>query len=52
MLTQFYEEYTNKTPKKLKVIDAYLTYIFFTGVIQVNPIQDSTCTSRMKGTSI
>ena len=32
---KFYHEYANNTPKKLKIIDAYLTYVFFTGVIQV-----------------
>ena len=26
--------YLNNTPKRLKVIDAYLVYIFFTGVMQ------------------
>jgi len=34
VLTKFHEEYSNNTPKKLKIIDAYLTYIFFTGVVQ------------------
>jgi len=34
VVTKFVEEYTSKTPKKLKIIDAYLTYIFFTGVFQ------------------
>ena len=34
VLTKFYEEYNANTPKKLKIIDAYLTYIFFTGVVQ------------------
>ena len=36
VLQKFYVEYTSNTPKKLKIIDAYLTYIFFTGVIQVD----------------
>ena len=26
--------YIHNTPKKLKLVDAYLTYVFFTGVIQ------------------
>ena len=34
VVTKFYEEYSSSTPKKLKIIDAYLTYIFFTGVVQ------------------
>jgi len=34
VVTKFYEEYSSNTPKKLKIIDAYLTYIFFTGVVQ------------------
>merc|ERR1712154_414497 len=34
VITKFYEEYNVNTPKKLKIIDAYLTYIFFTGVVQ------------------
>ena len=33
---KFLNDYTSNTPNKLKVIDAYLTYIFFTGVFQVN----------------
>eukprot|EP00088_Acartia_fossae_P023931 TRINITY_DN24898_c0_g1_i1.p1 TRINITY_DN24898_c0_g1~~TRINITY_DN24898_c0_g1_i1.p1 ORF type:complete len:115 (-),score=25.06 TRINITY_DN24898_c0_g1_i1:205-549(-) len=34
VVNKFLDEYTNNTPKKLKIIDAYLTYIFITGVIQ------------------
>lgn len=34
VLKQFYSDYTNKTPKKLKLIDAYLFYILLTGIIQ------------------
>ncbi|KAJ8041211.1 Dolichyl-diphosphooligosaccharide--protein glycosyltransferase subunit DAD1 [Holothuria leucospilota] len=34
VLAKFYDEYTTKTPKKLKIIDAYLAYIMFTGIIQ------------------
>lgn len=31
---KFFEEYTKSTSKRLKAIDAYLAYIFFTGVFQ------------------
>ena len=31
---KFYDEYMKTTPKKLKIIDAYLFYILLTGVIQ------------------
>lgn len=34
VLMKFYDDYTNNTPKKLKMIDAYLFYIVLTGVIQ------------------
>ncbi|PIK32922.1 putative dolichyl-diphosphooligosaccharide--protein glycosyltransferase subunit dad1, partial [Apostichopus japonicus] len=34
VLRKFYDEYTTKTPRKLKIIDAYLAYIMFTGIIQ------------------
>merc|ERR1712189_11801 len=34
VLHKLYEEYSNKTPKKLKIIDSYLFYILLTGVIQ------------------
>lgn len=34
VLSKFYNEYTTKTPKKLKIIDAYLLYILLTGAIQ------------------
>lgn len=34
VLNKFYNEYTNKTPKKLKLIDAYLLYILLTGIVQ------------------
>ena len=30
----FLPRYKSATPTKLKIIDAYLTYVFFTGVIQ------------------
>lgn len=31
---KFYGDYVKNTPKKLKIIDAYLLYIFLTAVIQ------------------
>lgn len=34
VLNKFYDEYVTNTPKKLKLIDAYLFYIVLTGVIQ------------------
>lgn len=34
VLSKFYNDYVTKTPKKLKVIDAYLFYILLTGIIQ------------------
>ncbi|XP_055920853.1 dolichyl-diphosphooligosaccharide--protein glycosyltransferase subunit DAD1 [Eupeodes corollae] len=34
VLEKFYGDYVNHTSKKLKMIDAYLLYILFTGVIQ------------------
>ena len=34
VLKKFYGEYVKNTPKKLKIIDAYLLYVFLTGVIQ------------------
>jgi oligosaccharyltransferase complex subunit epsilon len=34
VVSKFLNDYTHNTPKKLKIIDAYLTYIFFTGVFQ------------------
>ncbi|KAK3579006.1 hypothetical protein CHS0354_034803 [Potamilus streckersoni] len=34
VLTKFCNEYLDNTPKKLKIIDAYLLYILLTGVIQ------------------
>ena len=36
VVNKFYDEYANNTPKKLKIIDAYLVYVFFTGVFQVS----------------
>lgn len=34
VLTKFYDEYQNNTPKKLKMIDSYLVYILLTGILQ------------------
>ncbi|XP_018321533.1 dolichyl-diphosphooligosaccharide--protein glycosyltransferase subunit DAD1 [Agrilus planipennis] len=34
VVSKFYKEYVTKTPKKLKIIDAYLFYILLTGIIQ------------------
>jgi len=34
VLKKFYGEYVNNTPKKLKIIDAYLLYVLLTGIIQ------------------
>uniref|UniRef100_A0A2M4C420 Dolichyl-diphosphooligosaccharide--protein glycosyltransferase subunit DAD1 n=1 Tax=Anopheles marajoara TaxID=58244 RepID=A0A2M4C420_9DIPT len=34
VLHKFYDEYTVKTPKKLKIVDAYLLYVLLTGITQ------------------
>ncbi|KAK7070433.1 Dolichyl-diphosphooligosaccharide-protein glycosyltransferase subunit dad1 [Halocaridina rubra] len=34
VMKNFCEEYIKNTPKKLKIVDAYLFYILLTGVIQ------------------
>merc|ERR1712018_187244 len=34
VVKKFYDEYMSSTPQKLKMVDAYLTYIVLTGVIQ------------------
>ncbi|XP_065218959.1 dolichyl-diphosphooligosaccharide--protein glycosyltransferase subunit DAD1 [Planococcus citri] len=34
VVKKFKDEYVNTTPKRLKIIDAYLLYILLTGVIQ------------------
>lgn len=34
VLTKFYDAYMTTTPKRLKVIDAYLLYILLTGIMQ------------------
>lgn len=34
VVQKFFHEYNKNTSKRLKAIDAYLAYIFFTGIIQ------------------
>merc|ERR1711982_63040 len=34
VVNKFLNEYSSNTPTKLKIVDAYLTYVFFTGVVQ------------------
>lgn len=34
VIQKFYEEYHKETPKKLKLIDAYLFYVLLTGILQ------------------
>ncbi|CAG7653020.1 unnamed protein product [Allacma fusca] len=34
VVQKFLTEYGNQTPKKLKIVDAYLVYILLTGVVQ------------------
>ncbi len=34
VLAKCYDEYVKSTPKKLKIIDAYLAYIMLTGIMQ------------------
>ncbi|XP_060830251.1 dolichyl-diphosphooligosaccharide--protein glycosyltransferase subunit DAD1 [Bombus pascuorum] len=34
VIAKFWQEYAKSTPKKLKIIDAYLLYVFLTGAIQ------------------
>ena len=34
ILVKFHDEYHQTTPKKLKIVDAYLFYIMLTGIIQ------------------
>lgn len=34
IVAKFWQEYAKNTPKKLKIIDAYLLYVFLTGVIE------------------
>merc|ERR1712083_241438 len=35
VVTKFLNEYASNTPNKLKIVNAYLGYVFFTGGIQV-----------------
>jgi hypothetical protein len=35
---KFLNEYASNTPKKLKIIDAYLAYVLFTGIFQVKSL--------------
>lgn len=34
IIVRFYNEYTQTTPQRLKIVDAYLLYIMLTGIIQ------------------
>jgi oligosaccharyltransferase complex subunit epsilon len=34
VLKRFYDDYSQTTPKKLKILDAYLLYILLTGILQ------------------
>lgn len=34
IVQQFLESYRSRTPTKLKLVDAYLTYILLTGIVQ------------------
>lgn len=34
VIGKFFDEYQNNTPKKLKLVDAYLVYILLTGILQ------------------
>ncbi|XP_062501766.1 dolichyl-diphosphooligosaccharide--protein glycosyltransferase subunit DAD1-like [Corticium candelabrum] len=34
IVRRLWDEYVNRTPKKLMIIDAYLTYIMLTGMVQ------------------
>lgn len=34
VLVKFYDDYAVNTPKKLKIVDAYLLYILLTGITQ------------------
>eukprot|EP00095_Tigriopus_kingsejongensis_P005863 maker-scaffold38_size502422-snap-gene-1.16 protein:Tk05863 transcript:maker-scaffold38_size502422-snap-gene-1.16-mRNA-1 annotation:"hypothetical protein DAPPUDRAFT_300829" len=34
VMSKFLHEYGNNTPKRLKIVDAYLVYVFLTGVMQ------------------
>jgi len=34
VLHRFYDDYVQSTPKKMKMIDAYLLYILLSGIVQ------------------
>ncbi|XP_053957818.1 dolichyl-diphosphooligosaccharide--protein glycosyltransferase subunit DAD1 [Anastrepha obliqua] len=34
VIGKFYNDYVENTPRKLKLVDTYLAYVFLTGVIQ------------------
>ena len=34
VIQKFLTEYGNQTPKKLKIVDAYLVYILLSGIVQ------------------
>ena len=34
VVSKFLNEYVNNTPKRLKIVDCYLTYVLLTGVMQ------------------
>ncbi|XP_076470743.1 dolichyl-diphosphooligosaccharide--protein glycosyltransferase subunit DAD1-like [Babylonia areolata] len=34
VVAKFYDEYMQSTPKRLKIVDAYLFYIMLTGIVQ------------------
>ena len=34
VISKFYDEYMNSTPKRLKIIDAFLFYVMLTGIVQ------------------
>jgi len=34
VVRRFYDDYTQTTPRKLKILDAYLLYILLTGIVQ------------------
>ncbi len=36
--SKFFSEYSGSTPKKCKIIDAYLAYIMITGIVQVGGV--------------
>lgn len=34
VISKFYDDYITTTPKKLKLVDAYLLYVLLTGITQ------------------